>query len=264
MVLSNSIAVCYQQDELKEKAEALAHQLEIPIVANCQDAADCNFLLVYSHHRSGYQLSLQFPTENLNPVVVDFNNDQLQYRKKFGGGRQQEIARAVGLKRGYAPNLFDGTAGLGRDAFILASLDCNVTMCERHPVIHALLADGLRRLQISTATNPGTPGHLALILGNSQDYLRNHSGNIDVVYLDPMYPHRNKSALVKKEMRILRNLVGDDMDFDSLLETALKTAMQRVVVKRPRIAPPIGTIPPSHSIESKKTRYDVYLTRLPK
>jgi 16S rRNA (guanine1516-N2)-methyltransferase len=74
-----------------------------------------------------------------------------------------------------------------------------------------------------------------------------------------MYPHRTKSSLVKKEMRILRALAGDDQDAPSLLETALACARNRVVVKRPRLATAIKGMPPTTVITSKKNRYDIYL-----
>jgi len=258
---SDSIAICYQQPELKKQASNLASLLKLPLLDNCQNSEGYKFLLTYSQQPSDFQLALHFPDEKLNPVIVDFNDQQLQYRKKFGGGRQQAIAKAVGLKRGYIPKLFDGTAGLGKDAFILASLDCDVIMCERHPIIHALLADGLRRLKSSSNSNSQKSISLSLLFGNSREYLIQNPDNIDVISLDPMYPHRTKSARGKKEMRILRNLVGDDTDFDNLLETALATAKNRVVIKRPKVAPAIGARPPSHSIESRKTRFDIYLTR---
>lgn len=263
MSLLNAIAVCCAHKDLENQAKTLAHQLAVPLLDHIPQTSPYKFLLVYTQNASDFGLELQFPNENLNPIKVDFNDQQLLYRQKFGGGRQQAIGKAVGLKRGYIPNLLDGTAGLGKDAFILASLNCKVTMCERNPIIHALLADGLRRLQIGKNANSQNTLHLSLNFERTQDYLGNNPLNIDVIYLDPMYPHRTKSALVKKEMRILRNLVGDDTDFDSVFEIALKTATQRVVVKRPKTAPPIGAITPSHSIESKKTRFDVYLTRQP-
>jgi len=78
------------------------------------------------------------------------------------------------------------------------------------------------------------------------------------IYLDPMFPHRDKSALVKKEMRVFRPLVGDDLDAPALLEAALALATHRVVVKRPRKAPIIEGGKPSHSLEGKSSRYDIY------
>ena len=256
----DSIAVCYQHQSSQQDAQILANRLAVPLLDQLPDNTDYKFLLVFEPpgnkaHNNGYQLALHFPNEKLNPIVIDFLGHQLQYRKKFGGGRQQAIAKAVGLKRGYTPKLLDGTAGMGKDAFILASLNCNVTMCERNPVIQALLQDGLKRLE--QASNDEIS--LQLELENSLHYMENHASDFDVIYLDPMYPHRTKSALVKKEMRILRSLVGDDTDFDSVFEIALRTAKNRVVIKRPKAAASIGQRPPTHCVESKKTRYDIYL-----
>ena len=86
----------------------------------------------------------------------------------------------------------------------------------------------------------------------------------DVVYLDPMYPHKKKSALVKKEMRIFQQLLGGDEDADKLLAPALKLALNRVVVKRPDSAPWLDNVKPNMAIESKKHRFDVYLTTIRK
>ncbi|WP_455219408.1 class I SAM-dependent methyltransferase, partial [Kaarinaea lacus] len=242
---------------------SLADRLQVPLLESCEDAASLPYLLTIANHTAcEYQLELRFPTEKLSPIVVDFQNQRLLYRQKFGGGRQQPIARALGLKKAISPFVVDATAGLGRDAFILATLGCRVHMIERNPIIHALLEDGLRRLaraEINTITGSRT---LDLSYSESREWLLNAKQAIDIVYLDPMYPHRSKSALVKKEMRILRKLVGDDLDVAALLDTALRIARQRVVVKRPKAAPPIGSNPPSHCVESKNTRFDVYLTHI--
>ena len=77
-----------------------------------------------------------------------------------------------------------------------------------------------------------------------------------------MYPHSTKSALAKKEMRFLRQLVGDDIDAANLLALALVCAKQRVVVKRPRLAPYLAKFKPQHSIFGKQHRLDVYFTNL--
>jgi 16S rRNA (guanine1516-N2)-methyltransferase len=79
-----------------------------------------------------------------------------------------------------------------------------------------------------------------------------------VIHLDPMFPHRDKSALVKKEMRLFRPLVGDDDDAPALLAAALALASHRVVVKRARKAPPIAGVAPGYSLEGKSSRYDIY------
>jgi 16S rRNA (guanine1516-N2)-methyltransferase len=77
-----------------------------------------------------------------------------------------------------------------------------------------------------------------------------------------MYPSSHKSALVKKEMRDLREIVGDDSDVEQLFEAAMKTNVPRVVVKRHRHALPINDSTPTHVILTKLLRFDVYLKKL--
>ncbi|MBB1438005.1 class I SAM-dependent methyltransferase [Shewanella sp. SG41-4] len=199
----------------------------------------------------------------LDGISVDFVSGAVAHRRKFGGGRGQSIAKAVGLKQGVTPTVVDGTAGLGRDAFVLASLGCKVIMVERHPVVAALLEDGLRRAYEDAEIGEWMRDLMSLFHGSSISALANAaqaSGTeIDVVYLDPMYPHREKSALVKKEMRVFQTLVGADLDADGLLAPAIALATKRVVVKRPDYAGDLDGVKPSMIIASKKNRFDVYV-----
>lgn len=79
-----------------------------------------------------------------------------------------------------------------------------------------------------------------------------------VVYLDPMFPHKQKSALVKKEMRVFQSLVGPDLDADGLLEPARLLATKRVVVKRPDYAPPLANVATPNAVVTKGHRFDIY------
>lgn len=254
-----TLALCTQDDADRSIAAQLARRLGVSLLDKNAPADDIPLLLVVATHTvHDYRLELHFPGSKLAPVYVDFESDQLKYRQQFGGGRRQAIARAMGLNKGLEPMIVDATAGLGRDAFILAALGCDVHMVERNAVIHALLEDGLRRL--TKTSNGNLANKLHLYHADSTHWLQSRQRSVDIVYLDPMFPHRTKSALVKKEMRILRSLVGDDLDVPTLLDTALSIARHRVVVKRPKTAPAVSSIKPSHCIESRKTRYDVYLT----
>jgi 16S rRNA (guanine1516-N2)-methyltransferase len=206
------------------------------------------------------QLSLHKRDEpKLDGIVVDFISGAVAHRRKFGGGRGQSIAKAVGLKQGVMPVVVDGTAGLGRDAFVLASLGCKVIMVERHPVVAALLEDGLRRAYEDSEIGAWMSERMSLFPGSSLEALAKITDAVDVVYLDPMYPHRDKSALVKKEMRVFQSLVGADLDADDLLTPALALATKRVVVKRPDYAEDLDGIKPSMVIATKKNRFDVYV-----
>ena len=203
-------------------------------------------------------------------IRADFHGPTVTYRRKQGGGKGQMIAKAVGLRSGVSPRVLDATAGLGSDAFVLSSLGCQITLLERVPVVRALLEGGLVKARIfGAAQDPGlleVLDRMALVEADSLNYLREISEleRPDVVYLDPMFPVRTKSAMVKKEMRVFHSLVGTDSDADGLLEAALSCARYRVVVKRPRIAPALVGPPPSHVLEGKSNRYDVYtLEKLP-
>ena len=195
----------------------------------------------------------------VGPVFADFIGGALGYRSRHGGGRKEALAKAIGLKRGATPFVLDATAGLGRDAFILACLGCHVQMLERSPVVAALLYNGLKRAQANSEIGPLVADHLRLIHCEALSWLSQLSTPPDVIYLDPMYPHRKKSAKVKKEMRLFRVLVGNDLDAPALLKVALTCARQRVVVKRPKQAPTLDSTPPNFCIQSKNTRFDVYL-----
>ncbi|RDH89267.1 MAG: 16S rRNA methyltransferase [endosymbiont of Seepiophila jonesi] len=195
-------------------------------------------------------------------LYIDFVSGKSAHRRQFGGGRGQPLARAVGLKKGLNPTVLDATAGLGLDAFVLATLGCKVQLVERSPAIAALLQDGLDRA-LEDAAARQIAARMELFSADAIIFMRGlkEAYRPEVVYLDPMYPHRKKSALVKKEMRVFRSLVGDDPDAAELLRTARECAIARVVVKRPAKADFLGEAEPTMSIKSPNTRYDVYIKR---
>jgi len=189
-------------------------------------------------------------------LKIDFTSGAIAHRLHFGGGRGQALPRAIGLKNGKTPDVVDATAGLGRDAFLLASLGCRVTLIERSPEMHALLADGLARAKNSEVGE--IVARMTLLFGDAMNVLPTLAP--DVILIDPMHPERKKSALVKKEMRLIRQIVGVDSDASELLAVALDCARKRVILKWPQKADPIeGVRPPSHRIEGKSTRYDVFM-----
>lgn len=190
-------------------------------------------------------------------IYIDFINGIARHRRLYGGGRKQPLGRSIGLKTGIFPSVCDATAGLGRDAFVLACLGCTVIMLERSPVLAALLSDGLQRLAQDEELKE-VYQRLHLIHQDATTWLSTTTPIPDVVYLDPMYPQRHKTALVKKEMRWLQTMIGQDIDAPNLLQIALQKA-RRVVVKRPKSAPPLLETPaPHHCIASENTRFDVY------
>lgn len=192
------------------------------------------------------------------PLRIDFVDGALAHRRQFGGGSGQMIAKAVGIQPGVRPQVLDATAGLGRDAFVLASLGCKLTLIERQPLVAALLEDGLARAAADAEVG-AIVARMRLLQADAIPAMAAWAEEPpQVIYLDPMFPHRDKTALVKKEMRLFRPLVGDDDDAAGLLAAALALATHRVVVKRPRKAPCIAGEKPGYALEGSSSRFDIY------
>ncbi len=252
-----TIAVAYVHRSDAEQAKKIAQKWQFNYIGDYHSAVNYPQLKFLLQVNDQYLELCKLDEPKLGAIKVDFVAGAVAHRRKFGGGRGQDIAKAVGLKHGFTPHVLDATAGLGRDAFLLASLGCKVTLMERMPVVAALLFDGIERAQLTIET-ASIAESMQLIFASAIENMPT-SITPDVIYLDPMYPHREKSALVKKEMRVFQALVGEDLDADALLAPALQLAKYRVVVKRPSYAPPLAEKKPSMSIKMKKNRFDVYV-----
>lgn len=250
---STICVVCTQADELPI-AEAFASQQQLPLRQQKDNSFDLQLCYLDTH--------IELYSSALNTSIhVDFCSGKLAHRRQFGGGRGQAIAKAIGLKQGKSPHVLDATAGLASDAFTLATLGCKVTLLERSAILYALVNDAIQHAQNETSLatlfqNSGFQIHCA----DSIEYMQqlNPDQQSDVIYLDPMYPEKKKSAQVKKSMQILKMLHGADDNGAQLLECSLDHAIKRVVVKRPIHAPPVSNQKPSACIKSKNTRYDIY------
>jgi 16S rRNA (guanine1516-N2)-methyltransferase len=241
-----------------QKGVELAAELNLPFTASIEHRPT-DFVLAYTVQ--GLQL-LYMPLgskKNSCLLFVDFVHGKNGFRLAKNCTIKQAIARAVGIKPGFRPTILDGTAGLGTDAFVLASLGCTINLCERSPVVGALLEDGLLRAAKEEKTIEIVK-KLFLVHSDTIEYLSKSTESFHTIYLDPMYPHSNQSALNKQALRVIRSLVGGDQDGPELLENSLQKANNRVVVKRPRHAPLLSDVQPSHVIEMKNSRFDIYLT----
>lgn len=246
--------------EFLRKATNFAQELSLPLITECSDfrtISNCSFLLCVSADGLGIQ---QTGEDAPGIVNVDFLSGSSMYRREHGGGKSQGVAKAVGVKKGNRPYVLDATAGLGRDGFVLACLGCPVTFVERTAVIAALLEDGISRAKQSDELKK-IMNNVSLVKSDSRSYIAALSEDDfpDVVYLDPMFPQRTKSAKVKKEMAVFHDLVGADDDSAELLKAALRVAKDRVVVKRPKGSEFVGGVIPSHEIPGFFGRYDVYV-----
>jgi len=254
-----STAVSAVSEQLAEQALSLANKLSIPLLPPAVDPAvvtDFPLLLRLSH--SGLQLQ-QTGFKAPGPVWVDFGSARMRHRRRSAAN--EAVGRAVGVRKGKLPRVLDATAGLGRDAFVLADMGCSLALCEREIVLAELLHFGLQAARSSEDQwLRAVAERIELWPGDCLTVPSSKLADVDVIYLDPMFPQRDKSALVKKEMAVLKLLLGDPNDQEpaALLRWARSQPVSRVVVKRPSKAPPVAGTTPSHAITGKAVRYDVY------
>lgn len=258
-----AVTVATNAQQITQKAKQIARNLQLPYIDdknNNIQATDTespfDYLLVFTENYLGLK---KRGTKKL--FRIDFLAGQLQYRSQKATRRNELLARAIGIKPNQAPSILDATAGLGRDSFILATLGYSVTLLERAPIIHLLLADAIANARSSQLAP--IMSRLTLINADAIDWLHHDEHKrhkrIDIIYLDPMFPKREKSASVKKESLILQDLLPLDNTNDDLLKAALTCANKRVVIKRPRLSGNLANQKPSFSLKGNSCRFDVYL-----
>jgi 16S rRNA (guanine1516-N2)-methyltransferase len=289
--MNATLALITESDtQLNDALLALTPTLELPSVVREQalkkqtNISDYDFLLGW-HHPDDEHLppNLALFSKTTGPVFIDFLGGKKNHRRQFGGGKGQPLARAVGIASDFTPKVIDATAGMGGDAFVFATLGCEVLMIERSPIVAALLQDALNRAKLelqleASLTTQGKPqrfdederaflsetiNRMQLVNADAAEFIATTKLEADAIYLDPMYPEKKKKAATNKEMTALQGLVGPDMDSSQLLEAALVVAKKRVAVKRPAKAEPIQLASgkkPSASIQSPNTRYDLYVS----
>jgi 16S rRNA (guanine1516-N2)-methyltransferase len=247
---------------LHDDASALMqHWIEASEVPRVASASDDDWVLK-AHHGN-----LAIVRPDGVSQSVDFTKGKLRHRTHEAGAGAPHLKKSLGIsafkkRHGRLPTVIDATGGWGQDAWAIASLGCSVTVIEQHPVVHAILAYGLA----SAALEPACAEIAERIMLINQDAgLVLSNMNADVIYLDPMYPHRvRKKADSKKGMQILQSLLGpsDEGLSTDLLDVALSSVANRVVVKRPKGADAIEANKPYNGqrfvIESPNTRYDIY------
>lgn len=188
-------------------------------------------------------------------LFIDFINDKFNYHRKFTSPKTEVFAKALGWNAG-SRSVLDLTAGLGIDAVFAAQLGFKVVALERNEAVYALLKDAQERSQ------GHIKGDLKFSSANAKDYLATLKieDAPDTIYYDPMYPHEKKSALPNKNMQVFRELIGTDEAEESIVKLALKTAKNRVVIKRPLKAPFV-LANPNLQLKGKLVRYDVYFAK---
>ena len=190
---------------------------------------------------------LQFYSSELGKMCFDFQEIYSYHKRQNYALSKEPLAKALGIKASLDKRLiWDTTCGTGKDSLLIHFFGANLTSFERNPAVYLLLKDALRRYPVT----------FDLVFADASK-LPTPSIRPEVIYYDPMYPAKKKSALARKEMRIFKDIVGEDLDSQDFLEWAMKTATERVVIKRPLEAMPVKENPTA-SYTGKSTRYDMY------
>ena len=198
-------------------------------------------------------LYIKSRNNNWKPFYIEFNSLLKRLNQK------ETIIKAFGIKKTYKPNILDTTAGLGRDSFILASQECSITMIERNPIVYILLNNALKN-SIKDFSLKDIIKRMNLIYSDSITFLlHNKIENIDIIYIDTMFPKTNKDRLVKKNMQIFQNIIKNDTDDKELLNISLKQNVKKVIVKRWLKMNYINNLKPNIEIKGTKIRFDVYI-----
>jgi 16S rRNA (guanine1516-N2)-methyltransferase len=250
-MLTGKLAVLYEGQGDSLVFQQLAERLNVPL-RNTTDNLPEAFFLCW---REGCLKLLDRDLLKKGGLTVDIaprNGEQ----RSYPAPKQGALAQALGRK---TKTIVDATTGWGQDSLFMFRMGYSVTCIERSPVMAELLSDGFNRLVQEDWMQRLQLSAPPLLTGNAIELLATLETPPDCIYLDPMFPpKRKKSALAKKAMVILRDLLGDDTDKDQLFNAALQAAGKRVVVKSPDDAEPLGG-KPNESFSGKLLRYDVYL-----
>ena len=181
--------------------------------------------------RAKNQKPLLFTQEGLS-LSLDFSQ-----KKALLPG--QALVKAIGFK-GSRLSVLDITAGWAKEAFLISQLGCFVTAIEASAFVFHFVQESLAKDPSSFLHKKEDKPRLQFIQDDSFNYLNQLKKEDfpDVIYMDPMFGERKKS-LSKKELRILKQLVGETKNQKELFHLALKIAKKRLVVKRHHLDPPL-------------------------
>lgn len=198
-------------------------------------------------------------TDGVLELYADFS--KMKRRLKAGNLNTEMLVKAVKLKKHTGLlRVLDATAGLGEDSSILASAGFNVDMYEYDKVIYSLLSDGIERASSDPDLWEMT-NRMHLFNEDSISAMRRiaacpENSPYNVIFLDPMFPERQKSSLVKKKFQLLHKLEMPCGNEEELLEAALALHPEKIVIKRPAKGPFLSGRKPDYSLSGKAVRYD--------
>ena len=241
--MNNEIVVCFEKGGQKDMAEAFARRIGAEISEKPGPK-----LTILFHAKgvslTGYGLSYQGDFENMLHRVT---NGRLQHEMLVRAAKSDKPGRKA----------IDATAGMGEDAFLLAAQGYEVTLFEQNPVIAVLLKDALRRAKKHPVLKD-IASRMNLVQDNSVEGMSKLLDPVDVIYLDPMFPARQKSSLINKKLQLIQKLEPPCSEETDLFDAAISASPSKIIVKRPLKSEFLAGRKPSYTLNVKAIRYDCY------
>lgn len=241
--MSDKIVVCIGKGGQRDMAESFAKRTGVPIL----DKPGENLTVLFDAKGvslTGYGLTYQGDFEGMLHRVSD------------GRLAHEMLVRAAKTTETDLKGI-DATAGMGEDAFLLAAYGYDMTLYEQNPVVAVLLKDALRRAKKHPQLKE-IAGRMKLVEGNSVEELKTRVDAVDLIYLDPMFPGRQKSGLINKKLQLIQKLEPPCSDEVELFESAIQAKPSKIIVKRPLKSPFLAGKNPTYELKGKAIRYDCY------
>ena len=212
--------------------------------------------------KPGEYLTIHFDSKgvSLSGFGLTYQGDfaETMMHRVTNGRLQHEMLVKAASSEKEGRKAIDATAGMGEDAFLLAAQGYEVTLYEQNPVVAALLKDAIRRAKKNQILKD-IAGRMKVVEADSVECMSKLLDPVDVIYLDPMFPARQKSSLINKKLQLIQKLEPPCSEETDLFDAALKVGPSRIIVKRPLKSEYLAGREPSYTLKGKAIRYDCYV-----
>ena len=211
--------------------------------------------------KQGEHLTVMFDSKgvSLTGYGLTYQGDFENMLHRVTNGRlSHEMLVRAAKSEGENLKAIDATAGMGEDGFLLAAYGYEVTLYEQNPVIAALLKDALRRAKKHPVLKD-IAARMKLIEDDSVECLKKLMDPVNIIYLDPMFPERQKSGLINKKLQLIQKLEPPCSEEKDLFNAAIKANPSKIIVKRPLKSVYLDGREPSYILKGKAIRYDCYV-----
>ncbi len=244
--MHEDMIVWSDSNEYRNEAEEFAEKYGMPFTEDREEA-------LKSFLRLHYTKNGVFLENGDSSISGDYT--KLLKRLRYDNLTHELIVKAAKIKDRGNLDIVDMTAGMGEDSLLLAASGHRVTLLEKDPVIAELLRDTVKRAGSFSGLSEAV-ARMTVVCADSKEYLEKKDVHPDIVYLDPMFPEKEKNSLTKKKFQLIHLLEKPCSDEEEMLKAAVDSKPLRIIIKRPLKGPWLGDKKPSFSLTGKTIRYD--------